>query len=105
MDERLHNLYTDRKAFDELEWCDYSWPMELLYNAQTIDEFHTYLNDEHVHAYFKNMPGLWGREEIFMTWYDKMDMEKQAILKALIVHVYNSSEDRIFVLSRSYARK
>lgn len=94
----LYKLYDN--SFEPFDWYLYNLPMKLLYLATTNDEFNTIFNNWLIQKYLADLPGLWSREEIFMTWYDKMSTQRQLILKRHVLKLYNCPEEYIFVLTR-----
>lgn len=97
----LSILYILRdKTFTPIDWYLYNLPMEILCRASD-DEFHDIFNHWLIQDYLKDLPGLWSREEVFMTWYDKMGVERQLFLKEFILRLYKCPEEYIYVLTRS----
>lgn len=88
------------KSFRPVDWYFYNLPMQILYTA-TNDEFNTIFNHWLIQDYFKDLPGLWSREEVFMTWYDKMDEERQLFLKEYVLRLYKCPEEFVYVLTRT----
>ena len=94
----LYKLYDN--SFEPFDWYLYNLPMKLLYMATTDDEFDTVFQHWLIQKYLADLPGLWSREEIFMTWYDKINFVRQKILKRHVLKLYNCPEEYIFILTR-----
>jgi hypothetical protein len=76
--------------------------MKLLYIA-TNDEFNVVFNHWLIQEFFRDLPGLWSREETFMDWYDKMEQDRQLFLKRHVLTLYKCPEEYIYIITRSPA--
>lgn len=95
----LSILYKIYNSFEPFDWDCYELPMKILYMS-TDEDFKIYFNHWLIQDYLKDIPGLWSREEIFMTWYDKMDSTRQLILKKHVLKIYGCPEEYIYILHR-----
>lgn len=94
----LYILYN--KSFQPFDWYMYNLPMKLLYIA-TNDEFNTVFNHWLIQEFFRDLPGLWSREETFMDWYDKMEQDRQLFLKRYVLTLYKCPEEYIYIITRT----